>query len=381
MPDSLSIAPKSNTVVSLNVGAELFKHVVFTGEIANSAITSDTRSEGAFEKPAGLQPATWFMSPRSSTICRQAVKANLSYVMTRFSIGTGYERVDPDFTTFGAYYFTNNMENYTVNGSVNFFENKFTLTGNTGLQKDNLNKTSMSNSNRFVGSLNANIVPNERLNLNASYSNFTSYTNVRSTFDYINQTTPYQNWDTLNYRQVSQSINANTSYQLSTDKDKRQTIALNLTYQTSGDQTGGDSSGASQFYNANASYMLGLAQQGMNITTSLNYNRNEITEANSSTWGPSVTVGKMLLDKKMRTNFSYAYNTSYTGNASTGNVMNFRIGAAYTVKKHHNFNLSMLYQLRQRKGIETETKNYNTTTITFAYVYNFSLFNKKKTNE
>lgn len=380
-PDSSGIMPEANTVVSLNAGAELFKHVMFSGEIASSAITGDIRSEVVSEKPLGWQPALWFMPPRSSTICRRAVKANLTYALSRFSFGAGYERVDPDFTTFGAYYFTNNMENYTVNASVNFFENKVSLSGNTGLQKDNLNKTNMNNNRRFVGSMSTTITPGERFNLNASYSNFTSYTNVRSTFDYINQTTPYQHWDTLNYRQISQSINASSSYQLSAGKDRRQTIAAYLTCQTSGDQAGSGLPEKSRFYNAGVSYTLGLAQPGMNIIASMNYNRNELTGTNTSTWGPAVTVSKMLLDKKMRTHFSCAWNTSFAHDASAGHVMNFRAGIAYTIRKHHHVNLNALHQWREHKGMEVEIKRYATATVTLGYVYNFSLLDNKKRND
>jgi hypothetical protein len=60
-----------------------------------------------------------------------------------------------------------------------------------------------------------------------SYSNFSSYTYIRSEFDEINQTNPYENLDTLNFTQLTQSAGLNDDVHAigdPADKEKRRSI-------------------------------------------------------------------------------------------------------------------------------------------------------------
>ena len=366
------ILPQENSVMSVSFNKTLGANLLLRGEIAGSYLSTDIRTERIPENNVLLKPPIWFMPSRASTINRNALKTNLEYRQNRYSIGLGYERVDPEYQTLGAYYFTNNMENTTLNFSVNFFENKVSISGNMGLQKDNLDNSKMNNTRRFVGSGNLNYIPGERLNLNLAYSNFTSFTNVRSTFDYINETDLYQNYDTLNFRQISSNTNFNGSYRLSDSKEKRQTINLNLTWQASDDWQGVDSVSVSNFYNAGASYIINITPIGLTCNASLNYNRNEMTGAGSSTFGPVIGLSKSFLDKTLRTSLTMSYSTSRTENFPSSNIFNIRMGLTYSLKKKHNFNMNVLYQRR-----ESPSKLYNTLNFTFGYVYNFDLINPK----
>lgn len=366
------ILPQENSVMSVSFNKEIITNITFQGEIASSYLSTDTRTERVTEDNTLLKPPTWFMPSRASTINRNAIKSNLTYQQNRYSLGLGYERVDPEYKTLGAYYFTNNMENMTLIFSVNFFENKVSIGGNTGLQKDNLDNSKMNNTKRFVGSGNVNYVPGEKLSLNVAYSNFTSFTNVRSTFDYINETAPYQNFDTLNFRQISQNSNFNGSYQLSNSKEKRQTLNLNLTWQVSNDEQGRDSTSTSNFYNASGSYIINLAPIGLTLNASLNYNRNEVTETENHTLGPVIGLSKLFFEKTLRTSLTTSYSTSKTKNFPSSNIFNARMGVAYTLKKKHNFNTNVLFQYR-----ESTANSYSTLNFTFGYVYNFILINQK----
>jgi hypothetical protein len=192
IPVVLGILPQDNTVASIIFGKSIAKNLVFGAEYASSYITTDTRNGTDSSGKSILKFPTWFMPVKTSTIHHKAIKANVTYTKDKLSIGLGYERVDPDYKTLGAYYFTNNMENATVNFSLSLLKSKLNLSANTGIQRDNIQNNKLNNNTRFVGSGNINLVPGERLNLNMSYSNFTSYTNVRSTFDYINQNNPVE---------------------------------------------------------------------------------------------------------------------------------------------------------------------------------------------
>lgn len=367
------ILPQENSVMSVSFNKQLAAKLVFQAEFANSYLSTDSRTERITEENAFLKPPIWFMPSRTSTINRHAFKSNLTYRQNRYSIGLGYERVDPEYQTLGAYYFTNNMENATLNFSANFFNNKLSWNGNAGLQKDNLDHNKINNTMRFVGSGSVNIVPGEKFSLNLAYSNFTSFTNARSNFDYINETDPYQNFDTLNFRQVSQNMNFSGSYQLSSSKKKRQSVSLNVSRQLSNEEQGKDSVSASSFYNASASYVISVTPIGLTCNTSVNYNRNEQPEAGNRTLGPVVGLSKLFFGKTLRTSLSASYNTSKTDNFPASNVFNIRMGLAYTFKKKHTFNTNVLFQQR-----ESATKSYHTLNFTFGYVYNFNLIKPRK---
>jgi hypothetical protein len=370
--DTMGMAPQANTAVSVSFGKTVFKKLSLTGEAANSCLTSDSRAGPSGESKAFAQPASWFMPTKLTSVSHNAIKANLAYKLPHWSIGAGYERVDPGYTTLGAYYFTNNLENIALNFSANFMENKITLSGNGGLQRDNLDGSKLNNNHRYVGSGNLNIAPGERLNLGLSYSNFLGYTNVRSTFDYINETSPYENWDTLNYRQISQNINLNPSYQLAGNEKNRQSLTANLTYQTSDDGQADSLSGSSRFYNMNTAYVYALVPINLNITASLNFNQTEVPQATARTWGPSLTVSKMFLDKTLRSTLTASYNTSSTNSERTGETYNLRLGGSYIIKKKHSLGISLLYQLR-----ESNARKHTTYTATLGYVYNFGLIGDK----
>src|SRR5690606_23767511 len=187
--------------------------------------------------------------PRTASSYYNAYKAGINYQLDFMGLGLGYERVDPGYRTLGAYFFNNDLETYTVNVSYNFTKWKLNLAANAVLQKNNLDNSQMNQTRRAVGSVNASFQASERLNLSGSYSNFTTFMNIRTQFELLTELTPYDNLDTLNYRQISQSANMNINYVLSQDKDRRQNLNVNLSHQNSSDQQGGADTGTgSRFY-------------------------------------------------------------------------------------------------------------------------------------
>ena len=67
-----------------------------------------------------------------------ALNVSFDYPAGNGTIGAGYERIDPNYKTLGAYFFNNDLENITVNASQTIFDNKLNLSVNAGLQQDNL---------------------------------------------------------------------------------------------------------------------------------------------------------------------------------------------------------------------------------------------------
>ena len=376
-PVELGLAPKENTVVSFETEFRLFDKAQFRIEYATSAVNEDARLTGERSSKGIL---SFIHNENISTNYYNALNASFSYPAGNGVLGMGYERIDPDYKTLGAYYFNNDLENITVNASQSIFENKVNISVNSGLQQDNLNKAKSSQQQRIVSAVNLNYTASERLGINGSYSNFQSYTNIRDQFDYINQVNQFDNIDTLNYRQISQNANFGANYIVKKTETKQHNFNLNLVYQNSDNQQEGETieGGSSKFYNGSAAYTWGYPEETLTITLAANTSYNTIGETDESLiLGPTLAIGKQFFDKQLRTNFSSSYNTSFSNGLQQNNIYNFRLGGSYVWLERHNFNLNLLTLFRN-----TDQGSNKDLTITLGYSYSFDNFrvNFKKGN-
>ncbi|MDO6515851.1 hypothetical protein [Zobellia uliginosa] len=380
-PLELGLSPKDNAVLSFESEFRLFEKASIHIEYAISGVTEDTRLT---EVPSSTGLLSFLLKENISTQYYKALNASFDYPAGNGTLGLGYERIDPEYKTLGAYYFNNDLENITVNASQSIFDNKLNLSVNAGLQSDNLNKAKSSDQQRIVSAINANYTASDRLGFNASYSNFQSYTNIRDQFDYINQVGAYDNIDTLNYRQISQNANLGINYILKKTETKQHSTNLNLVYQNSTNQQEGETieGGENSFYNGMAGYTLGYPKQALNISLAANVSYNTVAEDDNMTLGPTLSIGKQFFDKQLRTNFSSSYNTSFANGEQQNNVFNFRLGSNYTLYKKHNLSLNFLMLFRN-----SELNTGRDLTITFGYSYAFDNFkldldrNRRSLNE
>jgi len=367
-PDSLHIYPQQNSAISFDLSLPLLKNMVWQSNFGLSVLTQDIRSP----KYSDTVPLNWFIKffgGRQSTNMYKAYKTELSYVVGSSKIGFGIERVDPGYQTLGAYYFNNDMENITANFAQSLFKGKINFSGNIGLQQDDLDHTKSGDNKRTVMALNLTYNPGPKLSLNMSYSNFQSFTNIKPQFQYINQLTPYENLDTLNFRQLSQNANFNVNYVIGKNKKKPSNLNINLSFQDSYDMQGGiiGRGNASDFYNLSSAYSFSNMDKLLSISTALNVTYNTIGISNTITYGPTISVNKQLLNKKLRTGLSLSYNRSADSGAFLNNVSIARVNAGYVLHKKHNINLSAISMFRKSKS----QPNIHDMTATLGYSYNF----------
>ncbi len=376
-PVDIGLAPKDNAVVSFESEFKLFEKARFRVEYAISGVNEDTR----VTDPRGEKGLLSFLfNENINTNYYNALNASFNYPAGNGVLGLGYERIDPNYNTLGAYFFNNDLENITVNASQSIFDNKLNVSVNAGLQKDNLDKSKSSELQRIVSAVNLNYTASERLGVNASYSNFQSYTNIQDQFDFINQVGAFDNVDTLNYRQISQNANFGVNYIVKKTETRQHSTNLNLVYQNSDNQQEGETieGGNSSFYNGMASFTWGYPKDALNISLAANTSYNAVGVGDKSViFGPTLAIGKQFFDKKLRTNFSSSYNTSFSNGEQQNNVYNFRLGASYVWLERHSFNLNALSLFRN-----TDLANNHDFTLTFGYSYAFDNFKLKlKTRE
>jgi hypothetical protein len=367
------ITPQDNLVLGLNATKVLFKKLLLNAEVAASALTRNQQAGADSVKSNKVPDLGFLLKSNNSTALYTAYKIGMGYAEKNYTIGLGYERIAPEYKTLGAYYFANDFENITVNLTTKLFKDKASIAANAGIQHDDLRKTKQSSMKRFVGALNVAYQANKKLNLNASYSNFQSFVNIRSNFNQINELTPYDNLDTLNYTQLSQNINLSSTYMISQSKEKSQVLNINVSYMTSADKQGGVTQNTGgQFYNLNASYSINFAPKNLSINASINANKNDVSTIHTSAFGPTLGINKAFFDKKLRSSFSASLNRSYANGSVNSNIINFRINNSYVVKKKHNLNLSMVALNRSSAtASQSSAKSFTEFTTTLGYNYNF----------
>ncbi len=368
IPQSLNLTPKENLVASVESSFKVVKNLSINLEIAQSAITENIIEQ---QKQSKSHLLGLFIDKNASTDYYTALNTDITYSLGKGSVGVRYERIDPQYRTFGAYFFNNDLENITVNASQELFKGKVSLAVNAGLQRDDLKNEKESQSNRIVSSLNANVKASDKITIGATYSNFQSYTNIRSVFDEINETNPVQNLDTLDFKQVSQNASLQLGYVVSQTKQKQQNLGINFSYQTTKDEQGtaAETNTKTDFYNLGTNYTIAYPEMALTINGAVNATYNTIQGNEALTYGPTVSVNKQFFDKKLRTGFSASYNESLNNGDSQGNVMSYRANAGYVYKEQHNLSLSALSLFRNTSGIS----NAHDVTVTFGYSYSFDV--------
>jgi hypothetical protein len=356
-PDSLLIYPKENLSGSMTLGINLLKNAELTVEYGISFLNDDIRRQASDKEHV-----------------YHALKSTLNYTFLNNTIGLGYERIDPEYRTLGAYYFNNDLENFTLNYARPFFSNKATLALSGGLQRDNLDEKKDTETYRFIFSADATYTASEKLNFSGSYTTFQTHMNLRSQFDYINELTPYDNLDTLNYTQLSQNVNLNVNYQFAGSETAKQQMTLFLSYQEAADKQGDiiPEGAASLFYNASLGYAVQLMPSNINMNVSLNTTNSRMSGKEMFIFGPTLGITARFFDKKLSTGIAGSYNTGYQSGNKQNEIWNFRFNASYLLLKKHNVSLSAIYRNNASFGsVAVNRGRTNGLTATATYSYRF----------
>ncbi|WMN12699.1 hypothetical protein QYS49_34350 [Marivirga salinae] len=375
VPEDSDVLPEENMVVGLNGSTTLFSRFSLSFEYAQSALSRNVESEASNREIFAPFPSSnGLFRHRLSTSYYHALKSNLNYGGKGYTIGIGYERVDPEYKTHGAYYFNSDLENITVNGATQLFDNKVSISTNVGLQRDNLNDQKMNQMTRWVGAVNLNYTASDKLNLSSSYSNFQTYTNIRSQFEDINNPNPLvQPTDTLNFTQISQNISFNTNYILKSTEKKSASLTANLSAQQTADEQGGaEQNSSSMFYNGNLGYVNQWKPLELNVSASLNVSLQESNNMQNLTAGPVISASKSLFEKQLRVSLSSAINNSYSNSQLQNTILNCRLSATYSLKEKHNFSFTNAFinrkTLRNEVSGSTIRAEYNGT-LTYSYQF------------
>ncbi len=363
VPINTNVTPMENTVVSLAAKTTLFKQITIEGEYALSGLTRSIASPADVNAPPKNQLPLIF-KPNATSQFFAAYKASIGYRYKIFGVNLNYERVAPEYRTLGAYYFNNDLENYTIAPTLTLLKSKLNLSANTGLQRNNLNKDKLNTTKRWVGSLNVSYSPNKNWNFSGSYSNFSSYTKQRPQNDPFYKNT----LDTLNFYQLSQSAMGSVTYNFGKTKTK-QNIMFSGNYQVTGQNQGaiadpglfGSNANIkipAKTINGNLGHNILFTENKITLTTGVNANYSQLIGFNTLFFGPSINIGKSFFKSLMKISVGTTYNQVLINSIKTNEVFNYRLSANYAPKMKNekigkfNFTFSTSY-MQKLKTVST----------------------------
>jgi len=349
--DALGIYPKGNIALGLEGSLSLIKDLKLSLEYGLSRMQQDLRS--------------------TEVSYYHALKADVSYSFLGNTLGVGYERIDPGYATLGAYYFNNDYENLTLNYSRSFFDSKLSLALSGGLQRDDLMGQKQEHNKRFVGSAQVGFTPSEALSASVSLSSFQSYRNLKSSFDYINARTPYDNLDTLQFTQLSHSLDADISWRLKQSEAQTQTLSATLSYQEAADRQGRyiQPGQLTRFMNLGTSYSLDQSALDLTLTGGFNVSNNYADRKAVLTLGPSLSLAKRFLKKQLSTGLSLSYNETQEAGHRLAQVYNLRATAGYRFWGKHGLNASVAYQGRRLLHAVGSPRSSFTSELSYSYSF------------
>lgn len=365
--ERLGIHPKKNVALSTELGLRLIDGMEFTLEYAISLLTQDIRAP----RLANSSFIDKLLGRQSSTATHHALKTSFSYTFLRNTIGLGYERISPSYETLGAYYFTNDYENLTLNYAHPFFSDRLQLALSAGIQRDGLTRSNPQLSRRVVSSLNLTFTPNDRLNATLSTSTFQNYRNLKSNFDYINAQGPYDGLDTLDFTQINNNIDLYIAWTAHRTEQRTDLLSFTTSYQATSDHRGGEllQNQLSRFINTQLTYSLDFLPLNLSTTLGLSFSNSYLLQRGTYTYGPNLSTSWRTFKKALRLSLSVSMSHTTEESHTLADIYNTRFAASYTFLKRHSLNASC--GLQHRLSRATEFRSQATTTAGLSYVFSF----------
>jgi hypothetical protein len=398
VPPSATIFPQSNLATSVKIKTQVTRWLRLDGTYAMSALTTLNRDSAVADDkestaaPGGTYSLLAALYPKKiNTSYFDAVDLAAGFMFNKFNLQVKYNRVAPGYTSLGAYYTNNDLENITLAPAVGLLHGKINLSANAGIQRNNLDHSKNATNKRIVASGNMAINPNQHWSFNTTFSNFTMHTRVRPQGDpfYVN------GLDSLNFYQINQMLTQMVMYNWG-GKDVKQSILLTVSRQQAEDETNTTTTtttaNTNTFLTTNTGYTYMQVAHAFSVSAAINYYTNHVQAIKTDFFGPNLTITKGFLHKMIPVNAGITYNATTINGQHAGNVLNARLGASCSLplskneaaaslaapgtaantkifgKPRHSFNCNIQYT---GKGAYGNNPAYKEWTVNTGYVMSF----------
>lgn len=347
-PADSAITASQNIVTGITTRYKISNAFSFDGDIAISAFTRNLNStiiETDSLPHAEYIPSEVFQ-PTISTRANMAGKAGLMYSKNNFSLRLGFEHIDPEYESMGAYFFANDLENITISPSLILFKGKVRTSGSYGWQHNNLYANRSEQSSRQIGSFNLSVNPNPFFGVDAAFSNF------RSSQVPVN----LELTDSIRLAMVSSYATLTPRFTIMGERSV-QSVFFNAYYQYLDDQNPFTQQyGDVRTTLLMVSHTIAFKSSQLSIQSGLNYQNTALAFGNSRRYGFNGNVGKPFLKNKLnlQANFVYTFNT--VNDVSDGTTLQLGANINYQMSKKHSFFIRLNLLNNQSETYKTFTE-------------------------
>lgn len=320
-------APEENFVIGLNGQHLFFDRFRLRVEYALSAL-----SPNRLDAPAERSPYPRFLfTERNTTEVHSAVNASLGYEGEAFTTGVQLKRVDPNYRTFGAYFFNNDIVDLVGNLAFGLWEGRINTQLSAGVQSNNLGLLKPSTTQRFIYSA----------ALSFSEGNFSA------SADYSNNTTDIgyvlnPELDSLNVVLITQSGGVVLSYSLTGGAGNQHSFTLSGNVQDVTDDIEDPlQSATTQMLVGNFTYSYALSESKWRFSARTNYNQNELAMMRIQRYGFGGGITKSLLDNKMNVGVDANYFLNSNDMADNSSNLQGQVRWSYQMGGGLSANLNM----------------------------------------
>ena len=359
-----SLTPAENFITSFVTHQQFARKFHFDLQLSQSLYTDDLNAETPDTSSHQLLDLfSGLYRTNGTTGTSSAFESSLGYGGTMFSLNLHYKRIAPGYRSMGAYFFQNDLRNITLAPSLRLGQQKYTLGGSIGFQRDNLNNELPATTHRTIGSLTFNAAPSQVYNANITYSNYDMGQSAgASAVDSL-----YEISQTTQNLALGQNVNI-------TGKALTQNIMLNFNFQKLKDKN----SNTANLNSFNSStlmlnYMLFFINAGLNLSLNFNYTLYKLQNSKNRILGPGAVITKSLLENKLSLSFADNYFknsiTTTGGNDRINGVNRVSLRAGLKPSAHHRFYVR--YYLNKSKAITSNIIPFTEQKGDIGYVYSF----------
>lgn len=361
---------QENIAVGARGRFSLGRHLSLTTNFATSLFSTDIRTRTLESDMADKY--SYIFDVRYSSLFRWAGDVGLNFNLGRFSTSVSYRLVQPDYTSLGISYVSNNFQSLSANIGTSF--KKLNLSASFSGQEDNISGEQLYTTRGFVYSGSANWTANSHLYINASYNGY-----LQRQYDgtaHVNDSTRVNR--VMNSWSLSPSYNfqsVNLTHTISVSANYSQNKDLNP-YST------GESDVNTLALGCN--YSCTVTPIATNFSLSASHQQSEGYNTQYRTQIYSFNTSRSFLESKA---LNLSATVSLTNNQILDQTSNMSLGgalsASYTLLKVHSFSLSTSYNRYASQNFQTtepRLENY-TFNSSLNYNYTFSVFHLKRRAE
>jgi len=363
------VTPAANTVLGYGTRFTLFKQLYIESDGAVSLLTRDINSTLSLDSISDktLRKLGRLLDINGTSEWFLAFNAGIGYQAKNYGLKVNYRRVEPGFTSMGAYYFTNDVENLTIMPNYSHPSGRFRLNGSLGIEQDNVRLQKEATSKRVIGTAMVTAELTKQLGIDLNFSNF-SNNQKPNTLRFA---------DSLKIVQTTRTLGIMPRFTISSPK-RVQMILLSINFNSMNDYNSYFDANNSPSRDINSgqyllNYTLSLPLEKLSFNASLSYTNLKSTGNKNSYRGVSGGATYLMANNKLSagTNLSYLKGNS---NGAKSDIFNGSLNLSYTINKLQSIR-AMVYFTNNNPGSAVTGVNpsFSETRGEIAYQLNFGL--------